>query len=96
MFGTISPGETNPGFHTNINFGDSQALSALEMMLKARSLKYTQNVRILAHSLSIKFHCVLLVVRISSPQNKKKQILVTNYNYAIQIMLEALFESKNI
>jgi hypothetical protein len=67
MFGTISPDETNPGFHTNINFGDSQALSALEMMLKARSLKYTQNVRILAHSLSIKFHCVLL--RTSGPQN---------------------------
>jgi hypothetical protein len=25
MFGTISPGKTKPGFHTNINFGDSQA-----------------------------------------------------------------------
>lgn len=25
MFGTILPGEKNPGFHTNINFGDSQA-----------------------------------------------------------------------
>jgi len=93
MFGTISPRETNPGFHTNINFGDSQALSALEMILKARSLEYIQNVRILAHSLSIKLHCVL--IRTSSPQNKK-QILVTHYNYSIQIMLEALFESKNI
>jgi hypothetical protein len=89
MFGTISPGETNPGFHTNANFGDSQALSALEMMLKVRSLKYTQNIRILVHSLCIKFHCVLL--RTSSPQNKK-QILATIYNYSIQIMFEALFE----
>lgn len=58
------------------------------MMLKARSLKYTQNVRILANSLSIKFHCVLL--RTSSPQNKK-QILVTSYNYSIH-MFEALFQ----
>jgi hypothetical protein len=72
MFGTISPGKINPGFHTNINFGDSQALSALEMTFKARNLEYTQNVRIVAHSLSIKLHCVLLLT--SSAQKKKKNI----------------------